>query len=213
MLVRRIIELVVLVGLHQHGSLLQHAAERSSHSRGGLGRTRAAHSGSRRRSSQCRAAAELEEICDVLLHAQLELVGDLARPFVRDPLRDALELARLAALGVAVDPIGIGSKCLQVRVTMTPVTDASARLAIAIPTPLVAERAASPRTVWWKWALLVGGVVLFCAAACWLDGPLCCDDSGAVPDAHVSYLAQRRERRGEWAVRVRMVCGCWSVED
>ena len=33
----------------------------------------------------------------------------------------------------------------------------------------------------------------------------CCDDSGAVPDAHVSYLAQRRERRGEWAVGVRMV--------
>ena len=32
--------------------------------------------------------------------------------------------------------------------------------------------------------------------------PICCDDSGAVPDAHVSYLAQRRERRGEWAVRV-----------
>jgi hypothetical protein len=41
----------------------------------------------------------------------------------------------------------------------------------------------------------------------------CCDDSGAVPDAHVSYLAQRRERRGEWVVGVRMVCCCWSVED
>ena len=43
--------------------------------------------------------------------------------------------------------------------------------------------------------------------------PGCCDDSGAVPDAHVSYLAQRRERRGEWVVGVRMVCCCWSVED
>ena len=32
--------------------------------------------------------------------------------------------------------------------------------------------------------------------------PYCCDDSGAVPDAHVSYLAQRRERRGEWVVGV-----------
>ena len=42
---------------------------------------------------------------------------------------------------------------------------------------------------------------------------MCCDDSGAVPDAHVSYLAQRRERRGEWVVGVRMVCCCWSVED
>jgi hypothetical protein len=109
MSVRRINELVVLVGLHQLGSLSQHGAERSSISRG-LGRTRAAHSGSRRRSCRCRAAAGLEESFDVLLHAELEVGGDLSGPFGRGVLRDALELARLAALDVAVDPLGIGSK-------------------------------------------------------------------------------------------------------